>query len=97
MQKAVRAFRAAVARWYATAGEADAEERLEELCGIYDGIVEFLPLFLLDPLVKMPPWSARSGGLVAEVGQGSRRTRVHEALRNLSPRVRRAVFRSSPA
>ncbi|MCE6994771.1 hypothetical protein LZG04_08115 [Saccharothrix sp. S26] len=97
MQKAVRAFRAAVAQWYATAGEADAEERLEELCGIYDGIVEFLPLFLLDPLVQMPPWSARSGGLVAEVGQGSRRTRVHEALRNLSPRVRRAVFRSSPA
>ncbi|PSL52998.1 hypothetical protein B0I31_11089 [Saccharothrix carnea] len=95
MQKAVQAFRAAVSQWYSSAEDADAEDRLEELCGIYDGIVEFLPLFLLDPLFKLPPWSARSGGLVAEVSQGSRRTRVHEALRNLSPRVRRAVFRSS--
>ncbi|TQM84089.1 hypothetical protein FHX81_6527 [Saccharothrix saharensis] len=97
LQKAVQAFRAAVAQWYSSSGDADAEERLEELCGIYDGIVEFLPLFLLDPLFTLPPWSARAGGLVAEVSQGSRRTRVHDALRNLSPRVRRAVFRSSPA
>lgn len=97
MQKAVQAFRAAVSQWYSSAGDADAEDRLEELCGVYDGIVEFLPLFLLDPLFKLPPWSARSSGLVAEVSQGSRRARVHEALRNLSPRVRRAVFRSSPA
>ncbi|MEU4768342.1 hypothetical protein AB0H12_34335 [Actinosynnema sp. NPDC023794] len=97
MRKAVQAFRAAVSQWYQSAEDADAQDRLEELCGIYDGIVEFLPLFLLDPLFKLPPWSARAGGLVAEVGQGSRRARVHEALRNLSPRVRRAVFRSSPA
>ncbi|WP_158851590.1 hypothetical protein [Saccharothrix deserti] len=97
MQKAVQAFRAAVSQWYQSAGEPDAEDQLDELCGIYDGIVEFLPLFLLDPLFKLPPWSGRAGGLVAEVNQGSRRSRVHEALRNLSPRVRRAVFRSSPA
>ncbi|MEV8442352.1 hypothetical protein AB0425_33680 [Actinosynnema sp. NPDC051121] len=97
MQKAVQAFRAAVSQWYSSSGDADAEDRLEELCGIYDGIVEFLPLFQLDPLFALPPWSARSGGLVAEVSRGSRRGRVHEALRNLSPRVRRAVFRSSPA
>ncbi|MFD1151387.1 hypothetical protein [Saccharothrix hoggarensis] len=95
MQKAVRAFRAAVAEWYRSAGDdPDAEEQLEELCGIYDGIVEFLPLFLLDPLFTLAPWSGRAGGLVAEVNQGARRSRVHDALRNLSPRVRRAVVRS---
>ncbi|WP_461125251.1 hypothetical protein [Saccharothrix stipae] len=95
LQKAVQAFRAAVSQWYQSPGDTDAEDRLEELCGIYDGIVEFLPLFLLEPLFKLPPWSARVGGLVAEVSQGSRRTRVQQALRDLSPRVRRAVFRSS--
>ncbi|MEU4743090.1 hypothetical protein AB0G02_21860 [Actinosynnema sp. NPDC023658] len=97
MQKAVQAFRSAVSQWYQSSEDADAEDRLEELCGTYDGIVEFLPLFLLEPLFKLAPWSARAGGLVAEVSQGSRRARVHEALRNLSPRVRNAVFRSSPA
>ncbi|WP_367137565.1 hypothetical protein [Saccharothrix sp. HUAS TT1] len=94
MRKAVQAFRTAVAQWYQSSDDADAEDRLDELCGTYDGIVEFLPLFSLDPLFKLPPWSARAGSLVAEVNQGSRRGRVHEALRNLSPRVRRAVFRS---
>ncbi|ONI89235.1 hypothetical protein ALI22I_17230 [Saccharothrix sp. ALI-22-I] len=97
MQKAVQAFRAAVAQWYRSSGDPDAEEQLDELCGIYDGIVEFLPVFRLEPLFKLPPWSARTGGLVAEVNQSSRRTRVEDALTDLSPRVRRAVFRSSPA
>ncbi|MFE2757904.1 hypothetical protein ACFXGA_38470 [Actinosynnema sp. NPDC059335] len=94
LRQAVRAFRAAVSQWYQSAEDDDAEDRLDDLCGIYDGIVEFLPLFLLEPLFTLPPWSARAGGLVAEVGQGSRRARVHEALSNLSPRVRRAVVRA---
>ncbi|WP_033441742.1 hypothetical protein [Saccharothrix sp. NRRL B-16314] len=97
MRQAVQAFRGAVSQWYRSSSDSDAEDRLDELCGIYDGIVEFLPLFLLDPLFKLPPWSARAGTFVAEVNQSSRRARVHEALGNLSPRVRRAVFRSSPA
>lgn len=97
LRQAVQAFRGAVSQWYRSSSDSDAEDRLDELCGIYDGIVEFLPLFLLDPLFKLPPWSARAGTFVAEVNQGSRRARVHEALGNLSPRVRRAVFRSSPA
>jgi Cdc6-like AAA superfamily ATPase len=95
MRKAVQAFRGAVSQWYQSSSDSDAEDRLDELCGIYDGIVEFLPLFLLDPLFKLPPWSARTGTFVAEVNQSSRRTRVHEALSNLSPRVRRAVTRES--
>ncbi|CCH33641.1 hypothetical protein ABZ816_22430 [Actinosynnema sp. NPDC047251] len=101
LQKSVLAFRGAVADWYRSQGEPgssvspDAEDRLEQLCGIYDDIVEFLPLFDLDPLFGLPPWSARSGGLVADVNQTARRNQVHEALRNLSPRVRRAVLKAS--
>ncbi|MBW4721035.1 hypothetical protein [Saccharothrix obliqua] len=96
IQKTVLAFRGAIAEWYRGDGEAEeAEDRLEELCRIYDDIVEFLPLFDLDPLFGLPPWSGRAGGLVADVGQPARRNRVHEALRNLSPRVRRAVLSSS--
>ncbi|MFD7655018.1 hypothetical protein ACFV4N_13655 [Actinosynnema sp. NPDC059797] len=95
MQRAVQAFRAAVSQWYQSAGDPDAEDRLEALCVIYDDIAEFLPLFTLEPLFSLPPWSARAGNLVTEVNQGTRRTRVHHALRNLSPRVRRAVDRST--
>ncbi|MBB5959184.1 Cdc6-like AAA superfamily ATPase [Saccharothrix tamanrassetensis] len=97
IQKTVLAFRGAVAEWYRAGDDsAEAEDRLERLCGIYDDIVEFLPLFDLDPLFGLPPWSARSGGgLVADVNQVARRNRVHEALRNLSPRVRRAVLKAS--
>ncbi|MEU4806036.1 hypothetical protein [Actinosynnema sp. NPDC023587] len=103
IQKAVLAFRGAVADWYRSEGESDAtvsaeaEDRLEQLCGIYDDIVEFLPLFDLDPLFSLPPWSGRAGGLVADVNQITRRNQVHDALRNLSPRVRRAVLRASHA
>ncbi|MGM1060593.1 hypothetical protein [Saccharothrix sp. Mg75] len=93
-QRAVHAFRAAVAQWYQASGDDDAEDRLEALCGIYDDIAEFLPLFALNPLFDLPPWSGRTGGVVTEVNQGTRRTRVHDALRNLSPRVRRAVLRA---
>ncbi|MFT7838907.1 hypothetical protein Q5530_22430 [Saccharothrix sp. BKS2] len=95
MQRAVQAFRAAVSQWYRSAGDPDAEDRLEALCVIYDDIAEFLPLFTLEPLFSLPPWSARAGNLVTGVNQGARRTRVHHALRNLSPRVRRAVDRST--
>ncbi|QFZ22158.1 hypothetical protein [Saccharothrix syringae] len=97
MQRAVLSFRAAVAQWYRAAGDADAEDRLQALCEIYDDIVEYLPLFALEPLFGLPPWSARAGNLVAEVNQHNRRDRVHTALRNLSPRVRRAVVRSAGA
>ncbi|GAA1351012.1 hypothetical protein [Saccharothrix algeriensis] len=95
-QKAVLAFRGAVAEWYrARDSSPEAEERLERLCGVYDDIVEFLPLFDLEPLFKLPPWNARAGGVVADVSQVARRNRVYEALRNFSPRVRRAVLRAS--
>ncbi|WP_433262770.1 hypothetical protein ACQPZF_30405 [Actinosynnema sp. CS-041913] len=96
IQKTVLAFRGAVAEWFrGEGGSAEAEDRLEQLCGIYDDIVEFLPLFDLDPLFGLPPWGARTGGLVADVSQVARRNRVHDALRNLSPRVRRAVLKAS--
>ncbi|MFI9817866.1 hypothetical protein [Saccharothrix variisporea] len=94
IQKAVLAFRAALSEWYRTQADSpDAEDRLEQLCGIYDDIVEFLPLFELDPLFTLPPWSARAGGLVVDANQTTRRNRVHDALRNLSPRVQRAVVK----
>ncbi|CAL9394383.1 hypothetical protein SUDANB95_01316 [Actinosynnema sp. ALI-1.44] len=94
IQKTVLAFRSALAEWYRTRSDTpDPEDRLEQLCGIYDDIVEFLPLFDLDPLFVLPPWTARGGGVVADVSQATRRTRVHDALRNFSPRVRRAVVK----
>ncbi|NUT97004.1 MAG: hypothetical protein HOY78_33780 [Saccharothrix sp.] len=92
IQKAVLAFRTALAEWYRTQGDSpDADDKLEQLCGIYDDIVEYLPLFDLDPLFVLPPWTARGGGLVVDANQTTRRNRVHDALRNFSPRVRRAV------
>jgi Cdc6-like AAA superfamily ATPase len=103
MQKAVLEFRASVARWFgteATGGAAptdEAEERLDQLCRAYDGISEYLPRFALDPLFELPTWSARNSGMVAAVNQAGRRTRVERALENLSPRVKRAVWRSSRA
>ncbi len=96
IQRTVLAFRAAVGEWLRAGDDsAQAEDRLEELCGIYDDVVEFLPLFDLDPLFGMPSWSGRAGGLVADVNQVARRNRVLEALRNLSPRVRRAVLKAT--
>ncbi|RKT56470.1 hypothetical protein [Saccharothrix australiensis] len=96
IQKTVLAFRGAVAEWYRAEGSSgESEDRLEQLCGIYDDIVEFLPLFDLDPLFGLPPWGARSAGVVADVNQVARRNRVREALRNFSPRVRRAVLKAS--
>ncbi|NUT94634.1 MAG: hypothetical protein HOY78_21705, partial [Saccharothrix sp.] len=81
IQKAVLAFRAALAEWYRTQGDStDAEDRLEQLCGIFDDIVEYLPLFDLDPLFVLPPWTARGGGLVVDANQTTRRNRVHDAL-----------------
>jgi hypothetical protein len=103
MQKTVLGFRASVARWYGTeaaggaAPTAEAEERLDQLCRAYDGISEYLPVFGLDPLFELPTWSARNSGMVAAVNQAGRRKRVEIALDNLSPRVKRAVWRSSSA
>ena len=103
MQKAVLGFRASVARWFGTeaaggaAPTAEAEERLDQLCRAYDGVSEYLPVFGLDPLFELPTWSARNAGMVAAVNQAGRRSRVQTALDNLSPRVKRAVWRSSRA
>ncbi|HWO68594.1 MAG TPA: hypothetical protein VNO31_52045 [Umezawaea sp.] len=103
MQKSVRNFRASVARWF-TAETADgaaltteAEDRLDQICRAYDGVSEYLPVFGLDPLFELPPWTARNSGMVAAVNQAGRRKRVTAALEFLSPRVRRAVWRSSRA
>ncbi|MCS7481369.1 hypothetical protein ACFFQW_23300 [Umezawaea endophytica] len=103
MQKSVRVFRESVARWFTaeTADGAalttDAEDRLDQICRAYDGISEYLPVFGLDPLFELPPWTARNSGMVAAVNQAGRRKRVTAALEFLSPRVRRAVWRSSRA
>jgi len=103
MQKSVQSFRTSVARWF-TAETADgavltteAEDRLDQICRAYDGISEYLPVFGLDPLFELPPWTARNSGMVAAVNQAGRRKRVTAALEFLSPRVRRAVWRSSRA
>ena len=101
MQKTVLGFRASVAQWFGVeaaggaAPTAEAEDRLDQLCRAYDGISEYLPVFGLDPLFELPPWTARNTGMVAAVNQAGRRNRVTTALENLSPRVKRAVWRSS--
>jgi Cdc6-like AAA superfamily ATPase len=103
MQKTVLRFRTSVAQWFSTEAvggavpTAEAEDRLDQLCRAYDGISEYLPVFGLDPLFELPPWSARNAGMVAAVNQAGRRNRVATALENLSPRVKRAVWRSSPS
>ncbi|MEO6087589.1 MAG: hypothetical protein ABIQ18_31215 [Umezawaea sp.] len=103
MQKTVLSFRTSVAQWFgaeAAGGAvptAEAEDRLDQLCRAYDGISEYLPVFGLDALFELPPWSARNSGMVAAVNQAGRRNRVATALENLSPRVKRAVWRSSPS
>ncbi|TCO53515.1 hypothetical protein [Actinocrispum wychmicini] len=101
MLKAVRGFTEAVRTWYlpeevtGAGGELSppAERALDEICWAYDATTEYLPLFMLDPLVALSPWKARSGK-IDDLGKVSRRTRVQDALDNLSPRVRRAVLRS---
>ncbi|HEX6347282.1 hypothetical protein [Umezawaea sp.] len=103
MQRSVQSFRASVAQWFGTeaaggaAPTAEAEDRLDQVCRAYDGISEYLPVFGLDPLFELPPWAARHSGMVAAVNQAGRRNRVAMALDNLSPRVKRAVWRSSRA
>jgi Cdc6-like AAA superfamily ATPase len=100
-QRAVLGFRASVAQWFGleaaggAAPTAEAVERLDQLCLAYDGVAEYLPVFGLDPLFELPTWTARNSGMVAAVNQAGRRNRVATALNDLSPRVKRAVLRSS--
>jgi Cdc6-like AAA superfamily ATPase len=104
IREAVIAFRAAVARWYATEVSGSsvelspaADQRLDMLCRAYDAVTEFLPTSKLDPLIRLGPWTARGGAGVAEMSQMRRHSRVRGVLDNLSPNVRRALPRSVPA
>lgn len=90
----VLAFRGAVAGWYSSevVGAPHrlsqvARQRLDRLCERYDLIMERLPLFRLWPLLRVR-WTA---GADSEASRASLQERVESAVRNLSPKVQRAL------
>ncbi|MEU5692892.1 ATP-binding protein [Actinosynnema sp. NPDC020468] len=94
---AVRAFQAAVERWYretdavARPVDREAESGLDDLCRSYDAVTEYLPLYRLYPLADQP-WTQASGPM-ADIGRPNRQADLHLALDDLSARVRDAVLR----
>jgi len=100
IRSTVLAFRVAVAGWHSTeaVGAArdltqEARHRLERLCQRYDAIMERLPLFKLWPLLRVG-WTV---GVDSEASRVTLQERVETAVRNLSPKVQRALERAELA
>ncbi|MEV0682124.1 ATP-binding protein [Actinosynnema sp. NPDC050436] len=100
LKHALVAFQDAVLRWHQSdevlrsAGELPKStlDALYETCRTYDGVIAFLPLHKLEPLIHLTPWTA-PGGTVTDLGRPARRYRLRDLLEDVSAQVRRASVR----
>jgi len=91
LRQLIEAFRAGVARWYAArpaTSTPDSETEIDRVCGTYDAVAEYLPLFQLDMLTGLATLPAGR----SEPGDGeTRRTDVRTTFDGLGARVRQML------
>ncbi|MER6791082.1 ATP-binding protein [Amycolatopsis mediterranei] len=99
LRRIIDGFRSAIETWYgrvetdppASPDRASAESRaqLDRLCRAYDEVCNQVPAFRLGPLTSVAVRGRAAGSRESSLNY------VQDVVENLSPRVRRAVLRSS--
>jgi hypothetical protein len=99
LRKAVDAFRRGVEQWYR---QQDTEpqihqQRLEELCSVYETVVEHLPVVQLPVVAELTTLPENPAAVARQASRVRDQARTREMLEDLSLRVQTAALRSLSA